>query len=297
MLYGFCAGIGLVAAAILYWLICLGVKNIKKWFSRKSDGLQNAQLPLHVRRWVGHVEKHLRRRQSRLKVGVYVGLVGVAAIMGATVGMVLLHNLLAAVMITVLSFVIPEQFLLYFLQVRRNKKFDQLVEACPMFAGELDRVTVTKALGNTGRNIPDPVGRIFRQAERDLIAGHDPEKVFGQNMMRALDFTYGRLFVSLLYDCYYNSALAPMFVDLGVEMEKKRQRLHENTAKLFTERMISVVLILMFIPAYLVASTLVPTTWEFLTTTLRGKLCVCFYLFSIMVGPVVDYATIRRLEV
>ncbi|MTI82361.1 MAG: hypothetical protein FH756_00365 [Firmicutes bacterium] len=248
-----------------------------------------------ITNWMLQVEKHLKRRKSRLKASMYVILLTFAVITGFFSG-IILNNPLAAILIAAIGFVIPEQIFLYIILRQRLVKFDQLVEACPVFASELQRVHLTRALGNTGRSIPDPVGRIFRQAERDLIATNEPKEALGR-MMRHLDFYYGRDFISRAYDCYYNSAVAPMFIDLGQEMESKRKRLHENIAKLFQDRLLSVAILLMFFPAYTIAAGIVPTTWEFMTQTVAGKFLICLYLLSVALGPMMDYTTIRKMEV
>ncbi len=281
----------IAVSVVIYLTISRFISGIKRlWSNRKN--LKGADT---VSNWMVRVEKHLKRRNTRLKASVYIVLLAFAITTGIFLGSIL-NNALAAILIAVIGFVIPEQIFLYIILRQRLVKFDQLVEACPVFASELQRVHVTRALGNTGRSIPDPIGRIFRQAERDLIATNEPKEAFGR-MLRHMDFNYGKDFISRAYDCYFNSAVAPMFVDLGQEMESKRKRLHENIAKLFQDRILSIAMLLMFFPTYAIATRVVPTTWEFMTQTIAGKFLICLYLLSVALGPVMDYTTIRKMEV
>lgn len=249
--------------------------------------------------WMLDVDRHLKRRKQRVKASVYVVLVTFAALAGVAVG-ILLKNPLAAILMAALAFVVPEQFFSYTLLKSRLKKFDQLVDASAVFAAELQRVNVVQALENAGKSVPDPVGQIFRRAARDLRGRTDPKQVFSR-MFSELDFSYGKDFVGRLADGYQHSGLNPkvakMFEGLGREMHGKRKILHDKVSQLFSERLVTVVLILLFFPAYAVASSLTPTAWEFLTATTGGRFVVCLYLVSLLIGPLLDYGTIRRLEV
>lgn len=282
-----CLGLLLIGTVIIYIIITLVAEFLKQQKQKQN-------LSPHISHWMSQVDKYLKRRNSKMKASVYVLLISFAITAGLFTGSVI-NNPLAAVLLTIIAFIMPEQIFWYIILRKKLFKFDQLVEACPVFASELERVKVAHALGNTGRSIPDPVGKIFRQAERDLTS-RDPKEAFGR-MMKELDFNYGRDFVSRAYDCYYNSAVAPMFIELGKEMESKRKRLHENTSKLFHDRLVSILTLLLFFPAYAIASSIVPTTWEFMTQTVGGKLLICLYLLSVGIGPMMDYTIIRRMEV
>ncbi|WP_031516854.1 type II secretion system F family protein [Desulfofalx alkaliphila] len=286
-LVALCLGLLLVGTVIVYIIITLLVEFLKQQ-------KQKQVLSPHISHWMSRVDKYLKLRNSTMKASVYVLLISFAITTGLFTGAAM-NNPLAAVLLTIIAFVIPEQIFHYIALRRKLFKFDQLVEACPVFASELERVKVAHALGNTGRSIPDPVGKIFRQAERDLTS-RDPQEAFGR-MVKELDFNYGRDFVSRAHDCYYNSAVAPMFLELGKEMESKRKRLHEKISQLFQDRIISILTLLLFFPAYAIAASVVPTTWEFMTQTVGGKLLICLYLLSVGIGPMLDYTTIRRMEV
>ena len=287
----FCAGLAFSTIIIIYLAGVFLVPVIKKtWQKKKMFKTYN-----QVAHWMTHVDRHLKRRNIKIKATVYVIILSFAVTIGIWAGIVL-NNPLAALLMAAISFVIPEQIFMYLNLKNRLKKFDQLVETCPMLGAELGRVNVATAIGNTGRSMPEPLGRVLRQAERDLISTGNPEVAFG-NMMEGLDFRYGREFVTRLYDCYNNLSMSSMIVDLGQEMESKRKAINENIGKLFTDRMVSIFIILLFFPAYLIVNSIAPLTWEFLTLTLAGKLLICAYLLSIIIGPVIDYTTIRRMEV
>lgn len=282
-----CAGVGLAAAVLVYALLA-GAPAL--WAALRGRTSVLNSLP-----WIARVDRHLKRRRQRIRAGVYVVLVGFAACVGLVIGAIL-KNPLAAVLMAAIAFVLPEQLFLY-MGLRKNlKKFDQLVDACALFAVELTQVGVAKALENAGRGIPDPVGRILRQTGRDLTVRGDHERAF-ERMLRELDFSYGREFVLRVIDCYHNLGVAAMFTDLGREMEARRKRLHKAVARLFFDRLATVVTLALFFPAYLIADYIAPTTWQFLTTTAGGKLCVATFLLSVLLGPLVDYGTLRRVEV
>lgn len=279
-------GLALMGGALAY-LICIGISSAWAALRRRRGAA-----PMH---WMVQVESHLRRRKAGIKATVYVALVGFALLAGLATGTVL-HNPLAAVLLALIAFIVPEQMFTYLGLRRRLKRFDQLADACGVFAVELGQVGVVKALENTGRAIPDPVGRVFRQAARELSARGDYKKAL-ERMLKELDFTYGRDFALRVLDCYQHSGMSAMFIDMAAEMQEQRRRLHTSIARLFQDRLTTVVILAMFIPAYAVASHVAPTTWEFLTTTVFGKLCMSVYLLAVVLGPVVDYAALRRLEV
>ncbi|MHB1126962.1 MAG: type II secretion system F family protein, partial [Bacillota bacterium] len=149
---------------------------------------KDQELPEWARGWMNQVEHRLKKSGVTVPVGRYVLGMFLGACLGVVVGGVILRNPVAAIILGAAAFLVPDVILVGRIQKRRFKIIDQLGAAVRIFAAEFkDTPQVPRALSNTAKRIPVPLGEVLSRSSRELAAGTDKDEVLS-NMMADLDF-------------------------------------------------------------------------------------------------------------
>lgn len=245
-------------------------------------------LPPWLREWLQTTSKRLQRAGVEIPVVRYLLGVLLAAVAGFTVGITLLNNFPAAVVLSMAAFLVPDAIVSGRTQAQRNKVIDQLGAAVRLFAAEFnDTPQVARALARTAQDTPPPLGNILRRASRDLAAGKDKDEVLAY-LMRELDTEYGRMFVQLLRIAWEDAAVKSLFSRLAVRIGSLQSLIQKNRSETAYGRWMGIFVNMMVLPMFLVVRRLVPDAASFLTGHPVGRTLVFLSFLSVLVGLVVD---------
>jgi Flp pilus assembly protein TadB len=284
-------GLGLAATLVMYLTVFIIWPYIKRVAAqltkpREENILLKTSL---VSSWIDSVEPKLKRanvvvRADRLAI-LFIGL----AVIGFAFGIFFLKNMMAALLLAISMFVIPDQMLITKIQKRREVMAAQLATVAKMLHTE---ILITKnpleSLRSIAGTIHDPLKGVLQVAYKKLyFSSEEPDSVFAQ-MARELDFEYGRLFSHLLLETFVGRDTYEMLDDLshkcGVYV-----RISKNNKKILTWlRLTTNILIFLMIPILVLEITFWSTGREFLTQTTLGKLIVAINLLSILINSMVQ---------
>lgn len=238
--------------------------------------------------WIAAAEARLARAGFRLR-GAQYALVLLALGMGAFLaGILLFRNLAAALLMAASAALLPEQAVARRLEARRQLMLDQMAAAVRVFAAEfMATPQVERGLLAAAERIPDPVGRVFRDACRRLALGERLDAVL-LGMMAGFDFEYGRMFVQLLRQAARDASVAPLFAELVARMEVHLDLARKSRAELAGERLLALVMMCTPLPGYLFMRAVVPETTEFLVENFWGRLAVVGVFLSMLLWAAVD---------
>lgn len=246
------------------------------------------ELPLWMRRWLSRALENLQKSGSKISPARYVILVLFGMLAGFVIGVSLLQNLPAAVLISAAAYLIPDQIIQGRLQAIKFKKIEQLGAAVRVFAAEFaDTPQVPKAIAATAKRAPDPLGRVFREAGRLSATGKSPDDVCAY-LLKELDFEYGRMFVQILRVAWDDAAAKPLFSRLAARVSGLQSLIQKNRSGLAYSRGIAIIVNAMILPAVLGIRFLVPETGYFLVHHPAGRLLVCMAFLSVLAGLVLD---------
>lgn len=255
-------GLGSAVGAVVF----LTLKSLRASISRLA-GKKNKLNKLFD--WNEKLERYAPRSLHTPK---WVWLIG-AAIFAA--GLVVFKNPVPATFGAVLCVLIPDQLAYQRRSKHRSEVIEQLAVAIRLFAGEYTvSPKIDRCLAVVGRRVPDPVGKIFREAYIDIIYGKRPDDVYLQ-MAKELDTPYGHMFVQILRAAQaQGQTIAPLFHDLVSRIAVAQELEKQNKGEISGERAIGLFLAILPLPLYLVLQRWIPESNMFLTGTVAGKFIV-----------------------
>lgn len=238
--------------------------------------------------WIAAADARLARAGFRLRGSRYALLVAALGLSAFLAGLLLFRNLAAALLMAASAVLLPDQAVARRIEARRQLMIDQMAAAVRVFAAEfLATPQVQKGLHAVAERIPDPVGRVFRDACERLDLGDRLEPVLVE-MMAAFDFEYGRMFVQLLRQAAHDASVAPLFAELVARMETHLELARKSRAELAGERLLALVMMATPLPGYLFMRAVVPETTEFLVNNFWGRLAVVGVFLSMLLWAAVD---------
>jgi len=259
---------------------------IKKRWDNPLDS--NKNMPGWLSQWAKTVEPKLSTADIGLSVIRYMTFIGIGGLIGFSLGIVILKNIPAALLIAISTFLLPEQYIASKIATRREKCVNQLGPAVRIFYAEFnDTPQVERALLTAGEKIKAPLGPILHRAGRQLSAGHGPDQVFA-NLSKKLDFYHGRMFAQLLRQAYDNSAVAPLFSRLATKVSSYQQLSKKNRSNLAYQGIMARLLNVMILPVFLLMQYVVPETTAFLIEHTIGRIIVTICFASMLVGILID---------
>lgn len=273
MILGICVGLGVAVAAPLPLLFRI---KIKKRDGPKGDAFQ---------RWLAQVESKLPKE---MRVSRYLYELGLVVFI---TGLFLFKNPVPAFFGAALVILVPDQLYFRRWQAHRKMVLEQLSSAVRLFAGEYATCgQIERALAAVGRRIPDPVGRIFRQAHTRLLIGKDPDWVWAE-MIRELDTPHGHKFVQLVrLAAKQGPVLAPLFHDLVSQITVAQELAEYNKQELSGDRYVGMLLTVAPLPLYFLLQAWVPESREFFGETVAGRLVITLSFLSAILWFFVDRA-------
>lgn len=259
---------------------------IKKRWGNPLD--RNNNMPRWLAQWAKTVEPKLIDAGIGLSVIRYMTFIGIGGLVGFFLGIVILKNIPAAVVIAISTFLLPEQYIAGKIANRREKCINQLGPAVRIFYAEFnDTPQVERALLTAGERVKAPLGPILHRAGRQLSAGHGPDQVFA-DLSKRLDFYHGRMFAQLLRQAYDNSAVTPLFSRLATKISSYQQLSKKNRSNLAYQGIMARLLNIMILPIFLLMQYVVPETTSFLIEHPIGRIIVTLCFTSMLVGILID---------
>ncbi len=218
----------------------------------------------------------------------YMFFIATGSLFGFFLGVVILKNIPAAIIIAVSAFLLPEQHLAGKIAQKREKIISQLAPAVRIFYAEYnDTPQVERALLITGDRISAPLGPILYLSGRQLAVGRDPDEVFA-DLAKKLDFYHGRMFAQLLRQAYDDSAVAPLFSRLATKIASYQQLSKKNRSNLAYQGIVARLLNVLVLPVFLAMQYIIPETASFLIEHPMGRIVVTICFASILVGIILD---------
>jgi len=255
---------------------------VRRFLKNQQDARD--ALPEWAQKWVERSSKRLTRAGLRAPVGRYLLGTVLGAVLGFSVGITMLENFLAAVLLGMAAFLVPDLFLVGRMQAQNARMVEQLGAALRIFAAEFsDTPQVPRALARAAERIPPPLGGVLQRACRDLAAGKDRDEVL-LAMMTALDFEYGRMFVQLLRIAWDDAAVRPLFSRLAMRVSALQSLMQKNRAELAGGRIMGLAVNFLILPIYFLVRYTVPESGEFLLEHPLGRLLVSLSFMSVLVG-------------
>lgn len=250
--------------------------------------MKNEELPEWLNSWLEHADKRIKKSGLKIPVTRYIVGMILGAVAGIFVGLVLLKNLSTAIIFGLSAFLVPDVILVSFMQRKRTKMIEQLSSAVRIFAAEFkDTPQVGKALKNTAKRVPPPLGNVLSGVCREIAAGYKKDTVLA-NMMEELDFEYGRMFVQLLRLAWDDASVQPLFSRLATRISSLQSLMQKNNSSMAYGRIMSVGVNALIIPAMLMVQWKVPGAYEFMTMHPVGRLLISISFLSVLVGLIFD---------
>ena len=257
---------------------------IRKRFNQTKD----RQLPKWFAGWAEQLEPKLMDAGVGINAVRYMLFIIVGGLTGFLLGIVILKNVPAAIIIAVSVFLLPEQYLAGKIAQRREKIINQLAPAVRIFYAEYsDTPQVERALLITGERMSAPLGPILFRAGRQLAASHGPDVVFAE-LAKKLDFYHGRMFAQLLRQAYDDSAVAPLFSRLATKIASYQNLSKKNRSNLAYQGVVARLLNVLVLPVFLAMQFIMPETASFLVGHPVGRIMVTICFASILVGILLD---------
>lgn len=274
-----CFSVRLAADSVLEKRIDLRAA-FKRLGGRKqfSDALQ---------RWMLFAEKGMRTSFLRRRGAPYAAAVVFLALAGFFFGVFRMDNFLAGVFLAAAGVVFPEQVAHYREKARQEKLIEQLGAAVRVFSSEYaDTPHPARALRETARKLPEPIGSIFREAERDMLTKSVDEAAL--KLGRSLGGEYGRMFAQLFRISYEDEAVKPLFAKLAVRVTAQQDLIRKNRLEISMDRTMAFILNAAVVPFYFLIRHAIPEAQEFFTATAMGKGVVALSLLSAVSGALLD---------
>mgnify|MGYP000894993788 CR=1 FL=1 len=290
-------GLGISAGSVATLLLNRLNTTIKK---PKPEGLPLAvrqflegdkrieDLPPWLQKWLAGVLNNLQKSGVKISPIRYIIFVLFGAVCGFVLGITIFQNLTAAILISASVYLIPDQLIRRRLQGIKFHKIEQLGAAVKVFAAEYaDTPQVPRALKTTSRRTPEPLGAIFREADRMYMAGNNPDKIC-EYLIKELDFEYGKMFVQLLRVAWGDASAKPLFGRLAARIAGIQSLIMKNKSGLAYSKNMAIIINALAIPAAIGIYFLIPETMEFFVTQPTGRLLVCAVFLNILIGLILD---------
>ncbi len=262
----------------------------KDWTAeiRKLQNIRETGLSDSMQRWIMRSEKEIGKNNTLSSAGAVLPFALFLSAAGFWFGLAVLGNLVAAMLMAIIGVLLPEQILYNRQQAKKEKMMEQLGAAVRMFAAEyIETPNSIRAINQIANQLPDPIGAVFKQVDKDFSSGKGvDDALIGLSLK--LNFEYGRLFVQLLRLSFEDSAVGPMFTGLSAKLAGQQKLIRKGRVDVALDRGMVVGMNLGIIPAYYIASRMVPEAPVFFTQTAAGRSIVVLCLISAITGMVLD---------
>lgn len=276
-------GLGISVAVTYLWLYQDHVSKFSPSQIIKSTKVNDA-----FQRWIGIADKRLRKANAKVNAAMYVSVVAITGALAFISSLYLFHNFTAAVFLTLAFILLPDHMLNIFINKRRKQIAEQLAQAIRIFAAEyIQTPQLSRGFAAIAERVPNPVGKIFREAHYHLITGRDPELVLA-GLMGKIDIEHGRMFIQLLQQAKDDASVTPLFGELVKKLEDFLDLWSKNTANLSGERTLSMIMAVIPIPAYLFMVRIIPETTTFLVENNLGRVIISLAFGSIFIWTLLD---------
>ena len=276
------AGLALIGGSLTFVVIRALISARNK--RRRAMRLNNDPMD----RWIKSVEGRIKRVNSRADGRKFLVFAALLSVLGFAAGIRVFENFTAAAFLAVTLFFLPDQALHFLLERKRNKVTGQLITAIRIFtASFIAMSSVERGFAEVGSRVPNPIGRIFRQAANDLAVGVNPDSVFS-TMLSKIGTEHGQMFILTLRQAQHDASVSQLFGELANKLEEHLELSRQNSAALVLDRAVSFFIVLMPIFAYMAMRSAVPETKEFVTQTFPGRLLITGAFLSLLQWGLLD---------
>ncbi|KUG05230.1 type ii secretion system protein [hydrocarbon metagenome] len=263
-----------ITAVLLIWGIMNLIFQAKAVI--KSTVLENNVLDT--------VKDYIGQYQYLNNVWVMAGLIVIFLL-----GMYLFENPIPALAACIMLGVIPSQIMFSRERKQQEKVLEQFAVALRIFTGEYTATKqINHGLRRVGEKVPDPVGKIFREAHSLIVYGESPDKVYKQ-MAKKLNISHAQVFASILAQAgQQGAAIIPILEDTTRNVRSAQKMSKDNSSEIDGDRFIGLCLSLMPLPVFLVLQNAFPETSSFLVDTPTGRIIVTISFLSVIIWFLLD---------
>jgi len=288
-------GLGLSVAGLVYLIIrCLAAPSLadKLGHIRSSALIRAPATRDTFNRWIEEYERRLRRGGSTSIKGRHFAMILAAACLTSIiVGIYVFHNIVATAFFVVATVLLIDSYLVFKERSIQDHMLSQLASAVRVFAAAF-AVTpqVEKGIAAVADSCPDPLGKVFREANKAFIARKPLDSVL-IGMARDMNFEYGLIFVQLVRQVKSNTLILPLFQELITRITEKDMHVKKNRATISGERFMSLMMVAAPIPMYFLVRSIAPEAPEYLTQTFSGRIMVCIVFLSAITWAILSRIT------
>lgn len=288
-------GLGITTAALVPIIIKLVYRpSLIDLLGRKTrEKIQSAATKDAFARWVDDLEKYQKKGNIGL-TGWKFWLLFVALVLASFVGgIIIFESLVLAVFLVVATILLLDQYFMFKERSVKEAMESQLAVAIRLFASSYTTTPqVERGIAAVAATCPNPLGKIFRKADKMLKARIPLDTVLIE-MAREMNFDYGIMFIQLIKQVRNNTLIMPLFHELISRITAREILTRENRSQVDGERMLSLIMVAAPLPSYLLIQNMVPDAHEFLSGTFFGRVVICMVFISAITWAVMSRITER----
>lgn len=288
-------GLGITAAALVPIIIKVAYRpSLVDMLGRKTrDKYQSVVAKDAFTKWIEDLERYQKKGNIGLAGWKFWLLLVAICLACIIVGMVVFKSIVITAFLTVSVVLSLDQFFMFKDRSVRHQMIAQLAVAVRIFASSYSNTPqVEKGIAAVAATCPNPLGRVFKKAEKMLQARIPVDTVLIE-MAKDLNFDYGIMFIQLIKQVKNNTLILPLFHELIARITAREILERENRSQVDGERMLSLIMVIAPLPSYFLIQSMVPDAHEFLSGTFFGRIIVSMVFLSVITWAVMSRITER----
>lgn len=289
-LYVAAAGICIISFAVIYKIVVVLAETNQNMSNKSNktaitrDTVSNAA----IRKWIDTANKNMRKSFIERRNLWYIIFVVFSAIVSFLASLVYLKSLPTAIVLGIGGIVIPEQFIFYYEQNKKEKINEQLGPMIRIFTAEyINSGSEIAALGRVAQRMPNPIGGIIRKAYRSLIAGNKTDDVLVE-LSKDLDSEYGRMFVQILRMGMEGEEVREMYNSIALRTSMQYELIKQSKSSAFMDRTLLVILDFAVVGVFIFMLNQSPDNYPFFTQNSMGRIVVFLSAISLVGASILD---------
>lgn len=284
----FSVGIGLTITSVLLYIQTLVDRKKNKFGVVASLNPLIANQKDELTKWINQMDKIVKRNGLRIKVKKFL----LVNIFLFTITLIIsirtFKNLTASIFLAISFFIIPEYVLFLYADYRKRKIEDQMVSAIRIFDAEFTQTrSIEKAFAATSRRSVGQIGIYFADAYTDRLTGVGLDDVL-LNLSSKVDSRYWKMFIQLIRQLKEDYKVVTLLPDLISKIETHIELSRNNVESVSAEKIVSLIMALLPIPAFYLMNNIIPETTQFVTENSIGRLFITISFLSLFIYIVLD---------
>lgn len=286
---GVIGGIGLSASVLTWWVTSKKILPSINKLKIKPKQILKTDSDNWVAKWIAEMEPRLKKARFGITADRLFLIVFIGAIISFIAGVYFLKNIMAALCLSALTALIPDQLILTRIENRRYRMNEQLSPVINLFYSEL---AITRnpqmALDAVANRTPEPLGGVMRKVVWLLgTRSATPDQAFAE-LADQLDFEYGRLFAQTLREIWDGKKIQNMLPRMANKCAAYQRMVRKTKTQLLWFRITGNIMNVLTVPVFIAEMLFMDEARQFLVNTTAGKLVVVICCMSILVGTLLN---------